>query len=254
MDNKIKEGLNRIVSNYSPSDKVYDNIVNELKGESYMKKKINIKKFAVCFAAAAMLLTTGVVASQFASYSWGSSSLTDKIDHAPSKDEVAAEVDYEPKYAQQIGDYTLVSAQPGVGGTSDENHNRLSEVKEINFNYEKDGKEITLFTESNPAKPFKPSKASVNAGEVNGITLYYSKTVNKFLPGNMESEYKPTEEEKRQMEEGTLNIAYGSSEVEIMTSEYLAWEEDGIHYGLLTMDNELGQDTLAAMAEDIINS
>lgn len=255
MDNKIKEALNRITSDYSPSDKVYNNIVNELKGENYMKKNINIKKLAVCVAVATALLVTGVVASQFAAYSWSSSSLNDKINHAPTKEEVAAEVDYSPKYAQTIGDYTLVSAQPGVGGTSDENHNKLSEAREIDFDYEKDGKKITLFTgKIDSTNPFAPSKAAVVAGEVNGTTLYYIKTVNKFLPPDMESEYKPTEEEQRQMDDGTLNIAYGSTKVEIDISEHLSWEENGIRYSLLTMDNEVGMDTLAAMAKEIINS
>lgn len=254
MDKQLKEGLKEIASSYSPSEKIYHNIKTELKGESYMKKKINVKKFVICFGAAAVLLTAGVTASQFAAYSWGTSSIKDRIDHAPTKEEVSKEVDYSPKYAEKIGDYTLVSAQPGISGTADENHNKTSAVKDINFDYEKDGKRITLFTESNPANPFTPSKAAVNAGEVNGITLYYTKTVNKFLPPSMEKEYEPTEEEKKQMEEGTLNIAYGSDKEEILTSEHLSWDENGIHYSLLTMDNQVGMETLAQMAEEIINS
>lgn len=255
MDKQLKEGLKEIASSYSPSEKIYHNIKTELKGESYMKKKINVKKFVICFGAAAVLLTAGVTASQFAAYSWGISSIKDRIDHAPTKEEVAAEVDYSPKYAEKIGDYTLVAAQPGISGTADENHNKLSQAKEINFDYENGDKQITLFTEkSDPNMPFKPSKADVNAGEVNGINLYYTKMVNKFLPPDMEKEYEPTEEEKRQMEEGTLNIAYGSTEEEIKTSEHLSWEENGIVYSLFTMDNQVGMETLAQMAEEIINS
>ncbi len=254
MDNKIKDVLEQITEGYSPSEQTYKNIVNELKGENYMKEKINIRKFTVCFAAAALLLSTGVVASQFAAYTWSSSNITDKINHAPSRDEVAAEVDYEPKYAQQIGDYTLVSAQPCTSGASDEHHNKISKTKDINFDYEKDGKRVTLFTNANVDTPYKPSPATVKAGEVNGITLYYNKTINKFLPPDEENSYIPTPEEEKQMAEGTLNIAYGSSKVEINISEYLAWDENGVHYGLLTMDNELGQETLVSMAADIINS
>ena len=68
MENKIKEVLNRVAEEYSPSDKVYDNVLRELKGEKCMKKSFNIKKFAVCFAAADVLLTAGVTAASHFSY------------------------------------------------------------------------------------------------------------------------------------------------------------------------------------------
>jgi hypothetical protein len=250
MDNKIKEALEYITEEYSPSEHIYNSIVNELKGESNMKKKISIKKFAVCFAVAAVLLTVGVTAaSRYAKYSYSSASHADKINHAPTTSEVKAVVDYLPKYTDKIGDYTLVSAQPSDSSYSDENGNEIANGKEISFEYQNgdSDKTVTLFTSGSSAQ-FEDMGEAIK--EVNGITLYYSSTTNKFVP----PDYKPTPEEEQQVKEGTLNIGYGSSEIEVIHSEYLAWIDGGIQYGLMTMGNDLGSDTLTQMATDIINS
>jgi hypothetical protein len=244
---KVKQALEQITDGYSPAEQTYNNIINRIKGENYMEKKINIKRFAACFAVAAALLTVGVTAaSHYAKYSYSHSNINDKINHAPTTAEVEMAVDYLPKYANKLGDYTLTSAQPIEGGYEDENHNEMSAVKEISFEYTNGDKRVQLFTSNSPAQ-FEEKGEELS--KVNGISLYYIYTINKFVP----PDYQPTAEEQAQVEAGTLNIGYGSDEVELVASEYLSWTEDGISYGLMTMDNNLGSDELAKMAEEIIN-
>ena len=246
MDNKIKEALNRVTEEYSPSDKVYDNILMELKGEKYMKK--NIKKFAVCIAAAAVLLTAGVTAAgRIAYYAESGSDLRDLIDHAPTEQEVYDAAGYVPKYTDKLGDYSLVSALPGSGTYYDENNNELSSGKEISFDYEYEGKTLTLFTSNSPAQFEQTGDIAASEGDVD---IYYSSFTNKFVP----PDYEPTPEEEKQVEEGSLNIGYGSDEITISESEYVSWSDEGITYSILTMDNVLGKDVLVDMAMDIINS
>lgn len=248
MDNKIKEVLNRVTEGYSPSQQVHENILRELKGENYMKKSFNIKKFALCFAAAAVLLTAGVTAASHFAYTASlGADLRDRIDHVPSTDEVEVEVGYVPKYLITLGDYNLVSAQPRSGTYYDENDNELASCKEISFDYEQDGKRLTLFTSNSPAQ--FPQTGDVVA-TVGDIDIYYSKYTNKVVP----PDYKPTPEEEKQIEEGTLNIGYGSDEIDVSDCEYISWTDEGITYGILTMDNVLGEQKLTDMAKNIINS
>lgn len=248
MDNKIKEALNRAAEEYSPSDKVYDNILIELKGEKSMKKSFNIKRFAVCAAVAAVLLTAGVTAAgHFVYYAESGADLRDRIDHAPTKEEVAETVGYVPKYTETLGDYKLVSAQPSDSSYYDENNNELASGKEISFDYDYEGKTISLFTSDSPAQ-FEQTGDVV--ATVEDVDIYYSKFTNKFVP----PDYKPTAEEEKQVEEGTLNIGYGSDEIRVSESEYISWTDEGITYSILTTDNVLGEDVLADMAETIINS
>lgn len=248
MDNELKKALEQITEGYSLSDKVYNNIVNELEGDKYMKKNINIKKLAFATAFTAVILTAGVTAaSRFASYAEISSSINDRINHAPTADEVMAKIDYMPKYPDKMGSFTLETAQPTAASYSDDSKNEMASGKEMDFNYEDGDKKVTLCTSGSSAQ-FKITGDAVK--EINGITIYYSKTLNKFVP----PDYKPTPKEKQQAKEGKLNLAYGSSKIEIMYSEYMEWEDNGIRYGILSMDNELGKDTLAEMANDVINS
>ena len=248
MDNKIKEVLNRVTEEYSPSDKVYDNILMELKGEKCMKKSFNIKRFAVCVAAAAVLLTAGVTAaSHFAYYAESGADLREEIKHAPTEEEVDEAVGYVPKYTETLGDYKLVSAQTSDSSYYDENNNELASGKEISFDYEYDGRKLTLFTSNSPAQFEQTGDIVAKVGDVD---IYYSKYTSKFVP----PDYKPTAEEEKQVEEGTLNIGYGSDEITINENEYLSWTDEGITYGILTTDNVLGEDALVAMAETIINS
>lgn len=135
------------------------------------------------------------------------------------------------------------------GGTGeeygwDENGNRLDKTyKMLAATYKgKDGKHVSLhITEGDPR---------VDAGEQ--APEGYSTMTNKFLPADYEGEYELTEEEIALQEAGKLNIAYGSSEVEIKESESYYWEKDGLYYCLIGFDLNLGEEAFAEMAADIM--
>lgn len=248
MDNEIKKALEQITSEYSPGENIYNNIARELKGEMNMKKKINIKKFAVCFAAAVVVLSVGVAAgSRYAASISGGASWLDYIDHAPTNEEISKEVDYMPKHPEKMGDFTLSGAQPGNSSYKDESGSVMEETKDISFEYHNGDVHVTLFTDN--ATTVKPPENVT--GSINGIDVSYSKVFNKFVP----PDYKATEEELEKAKNGEINLAYGSIEVEEKISESMIWTENGINYHILSMGNdELGEDTLMQMAEDVINS
>ena len=80
-----------------------------------------------------------------------------------------------------------------------------------------------------------------------GTVLSYSSTVNKFVP----PDYEITEEEKKLQEEGKLNVAYGSDEVEVMTSASVTWEQEDISYCLFTFEESMSAEELLSMAKEV---
>ena len=105
---------------------------------------------------------------------------------------------------------------------------------------DENGNHVTLrVTEGSP---------EADAGE--DVAEGYSTMKNMFLPPDYE--YEPTEEEKALQEAGKLNIAYGSSEVEIKTSESYYWNEDGMYYCLIGFDLDLGEEAFKQMAAEIM--
>ncbi len=248
MDNKIKEALKEITKDYQPSERIYNNLLSQMKGDSNMKKSTNIKKLVICFAAVTALMSTGIIAaSRYAAYQFSNSSSTDIIDHAPTLQEVEKAVNYTPKFPQEMAGFTLVSAQPGTIGSSDENHNVLEEGKDISFEYKKDNTRITLFTNT---LTYEFNEEREATAQINGINVYYTKMYNKFVP----VDYEKTPEDQRLIDEGTLNLAYGSEEIEEKYSESISWEENGINYSILAMPDLVGEETLLKMAEAVINS
>ena len=123
---------------------------------------------------------------------------------------------------------------------------------------EKRKRKIKGFTQEKLAERSGVSLGSIRRFEQTGdiaasegdVDIYYSSFTNKFVP----PDYEPTPEEEKQVEEGSLNIGYGSDEITISESEYVSWSDEGITYSILTMDNVLGKDVLVDMAMDIINS
>ena len=79
-----------------------------------------------------------------------------------------------------------------------------------------------------------------------GTELYYSELNNKFVP----PDYEATEEELKQQEEGTLNLAYGNDTVEVISSHMVSWSRNGLHYVLFQFGNDLSQEEFLTMAQE----
>ena len=117
------------------------------------------------------------------------------------------------------------------------------------FWYEKEGEEDILVSGSRISLGETGTPDAVLALE-DGTELYYSKLVNKFVP----PDYEITEEEKKLQEEGKLNVAYGSQEVEIKNSESVFWRQNGVSYCLFRFGDELNAEEMLAMAREIAES
>lgn len=130
----------------------------------------------------------------------------------------------------------------------DEQNQVMAEYDYLEMEYKKDKTRVMLNVE--PYDTITGEQDFYSETEVNGVNCYYTTFENKFVP----LDYEPTDEEKKAMEEGRLNIGYGTDEIETSISMQICWLVDGNTYSLFYMDEEpvLSMDDLMKMAEECI--
>lgn len=128
----------------------------------------------------------------------------------------------------------------------DVNDELTNKYEYIYIEYKRDQASVMLDIE--PGDILSDNRDNYAMAEVNGIPCYYVTMQNKFVP----VEYEPTEEEYKAMEEGTLNIAYGTDEIELSTSLQVFWMQDGNTHSLFYMNEnpELTMDDLLEMVKE----
>lgn len=86
--------------------------------------------------------------------------------------------------------------------------------------------------------------------QVDGVTVGYSCDTYKAVP----VDYELTEEDKKNMESGHFQLAYGTEQVEISKSYYVGWVKDGISYCIQGLDLSINADDMLGMAREIIEN
>ena len=256
-DMQIKETLNKATEDITPSDTTLNNIKYNLsqKGDFTMKNKTFLSKKVVLVTAVlvASISTICIGASSLFSSIISVSSRNDEITHYPTAAEISENVDYMPKYPENLpGDFTFKSAQPITQTLVDENGNPASTKETIDFFYTKQGltkgQYLSLSTEPKTDEQTSSSDYT-DTTEYNGITLNYSNDTYKFAP----PDYELTQEDEENIANGHYYVSYGSQEIEIKSMQSVSWTDDGIYYILLASDLNLSQDDMYAMAQAVIN-
>ena len=198
-------------------------------------KHRNWKKTAVAAAAICILGTMTAVAVGRPAFILSGSSRNEIVRDYGQAVQMQEGYDGRVKSVEGFSNgYTFKEAVPKHEETQDEGKNRLDQGVSMAFTYEKEGMED------------KSSADQVMTLE-DGTVLSYSSTVNKFVP----PDYEITEEEKKLQEEGKLNVAYGSDEVEVMTSASVTWEQEDISYCLFTFEESMSAEELLSMAKEV---
>lgn len=220
--------------------------ITESQERSISMRKISGRKVVLAVALVTALATgTAIGAGKIAYLSSGHS--VNQIDYANAEEVMKSEKlgglakavqTFADGTAFKAGYYTDVEAQ-------DENRNKVGTYPEISVMY---GRNLTL----NISRPLDGvgdgHYTEVLSGEYEGIPIRIEKMDYLFLPDGTQ----PSKEDQKRLEEGSLEISYGTDKEERNTFLGASWEEDGIRYLLFTMESGFGEEDLLAKAKEII--
>ncbi|MCI8511006.1 MAG: hypothetical protein HFE83_03295 [Lachnospiraceae bacterium] len=221
-----------------------------IKEETGMKKR-NWKQIIIATAAICILGSMSAMALGKVKYTSSHSSRNEDITDFASAKSMQNSYDASVKVIENFSNgYAFKRATPTYQQGHDEEHNVVDNYTAMDFTYGKEGcTDVSLSaTRISSGTAQNPDQILTLA---DGTELRFTRTLNKFLPPDYEGNYELTEEEKELEKAGKLNIAYGSSEVETISSEAVTWQQDGITYCLFMMSDEMSGDELLQMAKEL---
>ncbi|HIQ73041.1 MAG TPA: hypothetical protein IAA51_01285 [Candidatus Cottocaccamicrobium excrementipullorum] len=252
-EKKLKKAIEYQVSAVSFSEedsrrileKVHDNV-----GER--KKMMNGSKKRIVIAAAAMVAAAGSITAIGAGRIAFLSSSTYRDQAIRDFDQLKAEGEKAlgqiPKLKESLGGgQTFSEGYVSQVNAMDDSGNLVGTYPEVSIIY--DG---TAEINMSVSKPLEGAENGVQAHQVTetyqGIVLEGDEVDYLFLPPDAT----PSAEDQKLEEEGKLMISYGTDQEERKVFKNVSWEEDGLHYLLLT-DQDVTLSQLMDMAGEIID-
>ena len=243
----------RIEASDSLRQRIDFQVENRLKEERRMKH-MNMKKVVIGVAAACLVLgTIAVAGSGVVSITGHSSSIPDYTkyeDMAKAEAEIGYTVDAVESFGNGFHFKDIHIAEETL---QDESGQVLGEEKSIKIKYSRGKEEVTVSVR----KILPGENAEILMGSdfdktirADGVTAGYSCDTYKAVP----PDYELTEEDRKNMESGHFQLAYGTDEVEISKSYYTGWIKDGMVYSIHGFDLSMGADEMLGMAQEIIES
>lgn len=260
IDKKIIGCLNNKAEEILDSENMFFKIRSEIlkKNEGgFLNMKIGRLKVKTMVIAGILCIATTItcVAATNGSYWIGSSSKVNDINQFPTSDTVKKTVGYLPKYIENFkGGFKFDSFNFSDNSLINDGKTVIK-TKGADFYYTRDGskKNQSLFMDAT-AIDEEHFNEDINhkkeVTEYNGVKLYYNSIQRKVVPES----YKQTEEELKLIEEGALDMAFGSDEIEEYKSQSVSWYENGIEYSIMNMSyDDVGKDAMIEMAKNVIN-
>lgn len=219
-------------------------IVRNCKEEKPMKK--NWKKAVCAVAMMCVLCAGGVFAGGKIAYSKsGSSPLNDVTVYEEMPKEMK-KLGYGAKMTESFSNgYTFERGQVKTVDCMDDAGNTVASYAELMAYYEKAGEAKVTYIVCKPVDKTREGE-KIN---LDGLDAYYKVDHYRFVPAG----YQISEEEKALMDKKELYLSYGSDKVEDMNVKFFSWEEDGITYRFMVMDEtNMGADDFMQMAREVI--
>ena len=221
--------------------------IREREERSINMRRISGKKVVLAVAlVAALAAGTAVGAGKIAYVSSGHS--VNQIDYASAKEVMESEkLGGLAKAVQTFSDGTAFKAGYYMDvEAQDENRNKVGTYPKISVMYSKN---LTL-TINKPLDGVGSDRyPTVLSEEYEGIPIKVERMDYLFLPADV----KPSEEDQKRLEEGSLEISYGTDKEERRAFLGATWEEDGIKYLLFTMEGGFSEENLLAKAKEVID-
>lgn len=216
------------------------------KESNNMMKKLSLKKSLAIAAAAIFVLSAAVFAAGKVVNHVSHSNAYADYKSMPTQEQCIKDIGYAPEMLDKFSNgYEFESATIVHNDLQDENNKSVEKYDSLSADYRRDNNSVYYSADK---KSSDTEEYGEIIGEINGISVYCNSYMNKFVP----PDYKMTEQDKKDEEEGIYVFSYGSSEVEITKIQDVHWEKDGIDYQLMTMDGDLTEQELFDMAKELI--
>lgn len=216
--------------------------------------RLKVKTMVIAGILCIATTITCVAATKGSYWISGSSKVKD-IKQFPTTDTVKSTVGYSPKYVENFkGGFKFDSLHLADSSLINDGKTVIK-TKNAYFEYTRDGAEknqslfmtATAIDEQYFNEDINHKKEIT---EYNGVKIYYNSIQRKVVPEG----YKQTEEELKLIEEGALDMAFGSDEVEAYKSQSVGWYENGIEYSIMNMDyDDVDKEAMIEMAKTVIN-
>lgn len=244
-DDEIKKVLNLKARNVSIDENMLYDIKRKIKSKGGMSM-YKFKKAVIVCCTVLVIGVTGVYAGgKVISYN-SSLSLLNEMKYIPSESEFTKKVGFVPKCPESLGKYKYSYSVPVDSLANDEQGNSVKKYKEINISY--DTPKGNLFMSVSPEITNDQSLKSEKI-DYKDKTIYYGSYEYKAVP----PDYKPTEEENKKIDDGSLQIGYGSEKIEEQKTQFLMWQEGDLQYLIMDMGVEISKDEFINMAKQVID-
>ncbi len=253
----VKDTLQDIGKKIEASDSLKQRVDFQLENrlkEEHKMKHMSMKKVIIGVAAACLVVgTIAVAGSGIVSITGHSSSVPD-FTKFEDMEKAEAKAGYSIDAVEEFGNgFSFEDIHIAEEFLQDESGQTLGEEKSIKIDYSKGKDEVTLFARK--ILPGENAEAFMDINfdktlQVDGVTVGYSCDTYKAVP----VDYELTEEDKKNMESGHFQLAYGTEQVEISKSYYVGWVKDGISYCIQGFDLSINADDMLGMAREIIEN
>lgn len=251
-DREIKKSISQKVNDITPSEDMFSKIQTKIadRKEDYnMNTKSRKHTKGIMIACAILVFTSATcfAASKIASISGG----TDKrFETFPSQTQIEKAVGFTPKYIEEFTNgYEFEVGFTGTLSGSDDEQNKIAEMKTVGFTYIKEDGELDLDAMQMPQNASYPDMEGEEIVLSNGQTIFYHDWMHKFKP----ADYVMTEQDKIDQANGTYEFSFGESDDVIRHCQIIEWEENDIRYSMFNYDNKLTKDDMIKMSEEVIN-
>lgn len=230
-DKRIQDALKReaqtVGTEPMEKERIRRAVLRNCKEEKPMKK--NWRKVVCAVAVMCALCAGGVFAGgKITTLVGGSSPVNDVLVYDQMPKEMK-KLGYEAKMTETFSNgYTFKNAQVMTVNGMDDDGNTVATYPELMAHYEKAGEARLSYTVCKPLENAYEGEKM----DLDGLNAYYKVDHYRFVPVG----YEISEEEKALMDSGELYMSYGSEKVEDKTVKSFSWEENGIRYSFMIMD------------------
>lgn len=228
---------------------ISEDLITEAENSKRKMRRIRISKIAAIAAVIVMLGGLSVFASKVILTSREGHSFT-RADYTtlPTQETLQKDIGIGPKLPEAFSNgYKFKEASIKYNTDYVKDENIFEEYKSLNSHYVKGNNKVSLSIDGSIAGLQLPEKKSTETYK--NYHIYFISYENKLVPSN----YKLTEQDKKDKKSGKYVFSYGNDKVEIIQVKNCFFEYDDLSFSLTALDEEVTKDDLMQISREIID-